>query len=404
MKILHIIGNIADNQGGPSKGVISMCRALSQEGHDVTLFTTNMNCRGAFLRLPNRDDVLEVPTNKPIICNGFEIRYFSVDWPSRYMLSRDMAKALIRNVQEFDVVHIHSLYVFTTLMAAYCCRKFNVPYLIRPHGTLDPFLRRKSRFRKLVYNVLFEKRNLNHAAAIHYTTEEEMELTRSLGIKAPGIVVPLGLDLTEFAQLPPYGIFRSKYQLGANKKIILFLGRINFKKGLDILANAFGQVARYRGDVVLVIVGPDNEGYARRVKQWLQDERVLNQTVFVGMLKGRDKLSVFRDSDLFVLPSYSENFGISVVEAMACGLPVVTSNKVNIWREIAGAGAGLVVDCDKDQLVETILKLLDHSGLRQEMGINGKVLVEQKFTSKRMVENLIRAYSNILNGNSYYNE
>jgi len=397
MKILHVIGNIAENQGGPSKGVIAMCRVLSQKGHDVTLFTTNMNSKGTFFPVLKQDDILDVPANKRTICDGFEIWYFSIDWPSRYMFSRNIARALIRNVRKFDIVHIHSLYVFTTLMATHCCRKFNIPYLIRPHGTLDPFLRRKSRYRKVVYNLLFEKRNLDYAAAIHYTSKEEMELARPLRINAPGVVVPLGIDLSEFAKLPPYGIFRSKYQLGVNKKIILFLGRINFKKGLDILVKAVGQIARYRQDVILVIVGPDNEGYSEKVKQWLKNEGVLGRTVFTGILKGRDKLSAFRDSDLFVLPSYSENFGIAVVEAMACGLPVVISNKVNTWREIAGAGAGLVVDCDKDQLVEAILELLRHRRSRDEMGLKGKVLVEKKFTSERMQENMIRAYTDILN-------
>ncbi|MQY59458.1 MAG: glycosyltransferase, partial [Clostridia bacterium] len=180
------------------------------------------------------------------------------------------------------------------------------------------------------------------------------------------------------------------------KKIILFLSRINFKKGLDILARAFGEVARKRDDVYLVLAGPDNEGYGAKVRAWLQEEGALGRSIFTGMLLGEEKLAALRDSDIFVLPSYTENFGIAVVEAMACGLPVIISNKVNIWGEVSEVGAGIITDCDSHQVAETIARLLDDRNLREEMGERGKKLVEEKYTWPEVAKEMIEVYEQIL--------
>jgi glycosyltransferase involved in cell wall biosynthesis len=182
-----------------------------------------------------------------------------------------------------------------------------------------------------------------------------------------------------------------------NDFLILFLGRINFKKGLDLLARAYGQIARQNSKVHLAIVGPDNEGYMRQVQAWLAEECVLDRVTFTGMLLGRDKLAAFVDADVFVLPSYTENFGIAVLEAMACGLPVVISNKVNIWREIACADAGLVVNCDVGELVKALLGSMDDAERLKKQGLNGKELVQEKFTWDLAAKQMVKVYEDILN-------
>jgi len=146
------------------------------------------------------------------------------------------------------------------------------------------------------------------------------------------------------------------------------------------------------------LAGPDNEGYAAKVKAWLQEEETLGHSIFTGMLLGEDKLAILRDSDIFVLPSYTENFGIAVVEAMACGLPVIISNKVNIWRGVVEASAGIVTDCDSHQVAEAILKLLDNPQLAEDMGERGKKLVAANYTWPKVAEKLIRIYNDILSG------
>ena len=386
MKILHVIGWIAPSYGGSCKAVLEMCRELVKQGQEVTIFTTNIDGK----------QNLDVPLNKTVQMDGLDIRYFPVQWPRYYTVSFPLAKALRDEIPNFDIVHISSLYNFHTVVASHYCRKFNVPYLIHPHGSLDPYLTKRHSARKGIYTFLFLQRDLNHAAVIHFKTQEEMLLTKPCRIKAPGFVIPNGVNLSEFDCLPPYGIFMQKHPELSDKRILLFFSRINFKKGLDILARAFGEVAQKKDDVYLVLAGPDNEGYVAKVKTWLQQEKTLGRSIFTGMLFGEDKLPVLRDSDIFVLPSYTENFGNAVVEAMACGLPVIISNKVNIWRDVIEVNAGFVTDCDSHQVAEAILKLLDEPKLGREMGKRGKKLVEEKYTWPKAAKQMIEIYEEIL--------
>ena len=209
-------------------------------------------------------------------------------------------------------------------------------------------------------------------------------------------MVPLGINYDEFAVLPEPGSFRRRYPEIGDKPIILFFGRVNFKKGLDILARAFGVVARRRQDVHLVIAGPDNEGWGARVRTWLGEEGVLSRTTFTGMLLGPDKFAVLRDASMFVLPSYSENFGLAVIEAMAAGLPVIISDKVNIWREVHAGGAGRVIPCDAPALADQILNLLADPDAAAGMGQKGRALVKERFQWPRIGRSLAEAYGRII--------
>lgn len=387
MKILQVIPSLAPGFGGPTNAVLGLSSALAGAGLEVAIFTTDADVRGR----------LSVSLETPVNIGEVKVYYFPVQYPRHYKFSLPLLKALKKHIPYFDIVHIHSLFQFSTLAAAYYCRKFNKPYIIRPLGQLDPLLLKRHRLVKWLYLRLFERKNLERARAIHFTTEEERRLSGELGLEAKAIVAGLGLDLDEFRTLPEYGVFRLKYPQLKDKKIILFLGRINFKKGLDILVKAFAQLARIRQDVYLVIAGPDDEGYGKKVKLWLTRDGLLPRVIFTGMLLGRDKLAALRDSDIFVLPSYSENFGLSVVEAMACGLAVIISNKVNIVSEIQEEGAGLVIDLDPVELSRAMHNLLEDPQLRRTLSDKGQELVRKKFIWERIAKQLIQAYQGILN-------
>ena len=385
MKILQVIPSLAAGFGGPKNAVLGLSSALVREGQDVTIYTTDADVKGR----------LEVPLETPVEIQNIKTVYFPVQYIRHYKFSLPLARALRRNIPCFDIVHIHSLFQFSTLAAAYYCRKYHKPYLIRPLGQLDPFLLKRHFLYKKPYLYLFERRNLDGAAAIHFTSEEEKRLAKDLGLRSRSVVVGLGLDLNEFNDLPEYGTFRRNYPELKNKKIILFLSRVNFKKGLDILVKAFANIARKRKDVSLVIAGPDNEGYGKKVKQWLNKEGVSNLALFTGMLLGKDKLAAFRDSDVFVLPSYSENFGLAVIEAMACGLPVVISSKINISVDIMKAGAGLIVDTDYLQLSGALERLLDESQLRKEIISKAEQLIRLKFSWFNIARDMVKIYQSI---------
>ncbi len=381
-----MIANLAPRYGGPSKACGEMARAVAQLGHQVSIYTTNQDGPGE----------LAVPLERPVYKDGVEIRYFAIQPPRFWGTSLPLARALQQKIPAVDLVHLHSLYLFHNLVAGHYCRQYAIPYLMRPQGTLDPFIYRRHRWRKSLMELLFEHRNIRRAAALHFTTAEEAELAAPFTFQTPGLVVPLGIACEEFAVLPEPGRFRALHPEIGDKRIILFFGRINFKKGLDILAKAFGVVTRSRKDVHLVIAGPDNEGWGDKVRGWLNDEGLLGRTTFTGMLLGLEKLAVLRDADMFVLPSYSENFGIAVIEAMAAGLPVIISDKVNIWREVQTGGAGRVIPCDAGALAEQIIELLAQPGLAQEMGRNGRTLIQECFQWPRIAQNLVAAYAQII--------
>ncbi|MDO9533587.1 MAG: glycosyltransferase [Deltaproteobacteria bacterium] len=394
MKILHVIANLAPRYGGPSKACWEMARAVARLGHQVSIYTTNQDGPGE----------LEVPLGRPMRRDGVEVCYFPIQPPRFWGTSLPLARALRRQIQAVELVHIHSLYLFHGLVAGHYCRRFGVPYLLRPHGTLDPFIHRRHRGRKRVMEHLFEHKNISGAAALHFTTAEELELAAPFTFGTPGVVVPLGMDLDEFAELPEPGSFRRQHPEIGEKSIILFFGRINFKKGLDILAKAFGVVARRRQDVHLVIAGPDNDGWGARVRTWLAEAGVLDRATFTGMLLGPDRLAVLRDASLFVLPSYSENFGLAVIEAMAVGLPVIISDQVNIWPEVETGGAGRVIPCEATALADQILELLADPDAAAGMGQKGRALVQDRYQWPRIATQLAEAYVRIIDEHRRHRE
>lgn len=389
MRILHIVETISEKYGGPAKVCAEMCHALVESGHTVSIYTTNLDYPSG---------VLNVPIGVACNTDGYSITYFPTVNAS-YKLSLGMLQSIKRTIQDFDVVHIHGVYRFPQAVAAYYARKYSIPYIIRPHGSLDPFLfnNSKNRLVKRIYEWLVCQRDWDNASAIHFTSHDEMQLVEPLHIKAPGFVVPNGLDLTNFYDLPKRGEFRAKYGLG-NKILVLHFGRLNFKKGLDILVKAFGKFARQREDAVLVMAGPDNDNFGNKVKAWCREEGIESKVLFTGMLKGKLKLEVLRDADIFSLPSYSENFGMAVVEAMAAGLPVVISDKVNIYNCVQQARAGIVTSLDYEEVAKAFEVLWGSERLRMEMGKAGAAFVQQTYSWEAVLPSIMEMYTSAVLG------
>jgi|APSaa5957512535_1039671.scaffolds.fasta_scaffold60976_2 glycosyltransferase involved in cell wall biosynthesis len=389
MKILHVINTLSPRYGGPVKACKELCSSLAHAGEDVTIYTTDLN-----YPMGVRDVVL----NQEIKQDGYSLYYFHAQFNS-YVFSLEFFKAIKNNIKKFDIVHIHGIYRFPQTITAYFCRKYGLPYIIRPHGSLSPYLfnSKRRKLRKRLYEYLIENRNLNNASAIHYTTEEEMVLAKPLGLKSNTFICPISIDISKYNDLPVKGIFRGKYKIDNSKKIILYFGRINFVKGLDILIKAFAKTLNRFQNVLLVIAGPDNEGYQAQVEQWIKNEKIGKNVILTGMLIGGDILELLKDTDIFVLPSYTENFGIAVAEAMACGLPVVVSNKVNIYRDVLKAGAGLVTNCDSNEISDAFFQLLEDEKRRKTLGRAGVKLVKGKYSPDKVVKNVIKLYHGVLN-------
>jgi len=386
MRILHIIPSLAARDGGPAKVVVEMCCEIARRGAEAEIYTTNLDGRG----------VLDVPPGQAVKVGGVRVTYFPVDLSNYYKISRPLAAALKATIPNYDAVHIHSLYQFPSTVAAYYCLRYGVPYIVIPHGALDPFLFRRHRARKWLYEVAFERRNLGHAAAVQFTSEEESILAATHGLRLRSAVAPLGVNLDDSPRSIARGALGERWPETIGKKVLLYLGRINFKKGLDLLAQAFGRIARERADVHLLIAGPDSDGYAAKVRLWLSEQGVLDRTTFTGMVEGEGKAAALAESAMFVLPSYTENFGIAVVEAMAASLPVIISNRVNIWREIAAARAGLVVNPDAGEVADAMRTLLAWPERAAEMGRNGKDLAWKQFSWESAGTRLMELYADVI--------
>jgi glycosyltransferase involved in cell wall biosynthesis len=393
LKILHVIGSVAERFGGPSQAVFGMARSIQELGHQATIYTTNIDGRDRLWQL--HPQVTEAPVDRPVLRDGVEVWHFKANYPGRWAFSTSLARALHEQVADFDIVHVHSLYLFSTLAAGFSARRKAIPYVVRPHGSLDPFLWHRGRLKKWPYEVLIERRNLNRAAAIHYTSQDEMELAAPLRIRARPVVVPLGIDSTAYDPLPPRGSFRSQFPEIGDAPMVLFLGRLTLKKGLDLLVDAFGQLAERFQDLRVVIAGPDDEGMGRAVRGWLDAKGLLGRTTFTGMLIGEAKRAALADADVWVLPSYDENFGFAVLEALASGLPVVTTDRVGIWREIQQAEAGLIVPCDVHALSAAIARFLEDPALREEVGCRARELVRRRFSWRSSAEQMGEVYGQL---------
>ncbi len=358
-----------------------MARAVARRGHEVAIYTTDRDAEPREGLTPGRifDDC------------GVEIRVFAQGWPRGFATSWPLAAALDAGVAQAEIVHIHSLYLFHVWAAARACRRHAKPYLLRPHGTLDPFIRQRRRLEKRVLGLVFQDRVIREAAALHWTAAEEGELAAPAVFGTRGIVIPNGLDLDEFAELPPAGFLRDRHREIGDRRIVLFLSRLNFKKGLDLLIPAFAAVAERRPDLHLVIAGPDG-GMEAAARGWVAEHGIAARTSFVGLLSGGAKLGALRDAACFVLPSYSENFGIAVVEAMACGLPVLISDKVNIWREIAAARAGLVTTTQVTDVAAKLEALLADPEAAAAMGARARALVAARWNWVAIAERLEAVY------------
>jgi glycosyltransferase involved in cell wall biosynthesis len=192
MKILHVIANLAPRYGGTSKACWEMARAVAQLGHEVSIYTTNQDGPG----------ILPVPTDGPVWREGVEVRYFPIQPPRFWGTSWPLARALRQAIKGVDLVHVHNLYLFHDLVAGYCCRVLGVPYLIQPHGSLDPFIYQRHRGRKRFMEWGFQNRTIRDAAAIWFTTADEKNLAAPFTFGTPGVVVPLGIGVDEFAAMP----------------------------------------------------------------------------------------------------------------------------------------------------------------------------------------------------------
>jgi glycosyltransferase involved in cell wall biosynthesis len=355
MRILHVVGSLDPRYGGPSTTVPRMCSALAARGHHVELLTTGPGGRVE----ATVDDVTVVRQR--------------LHQPRSWAASAGLGRWLRRRVRDFDVVHVHNLYLFHTWWAARCCRRARVPYVISPHGTLDPWHLAHHARRKAVYTWLLEGRALRGAAAMHYTSPEELAYAaRHLGPAPRGFVVAPGVDRPPVRRLADDGGLAARHPELAGRTLVCFLGRLTAKKRLDLLVEAFAEVAAADQDAHLVVAGPDDEGVGAGVRARVADLGLAGRVSFLGLVAGAAKAALLGRSRVLVLASEDESFGVAVAEALAAAIPVVVSEGVALHREVVAASAGLVVPLAPGPLAAAVLRFVEDPELAARCGANGR--------------------------------
>ena len=333
-----------------------------------------------------------VATGSPVEADGHFgtvcVRRFALDkWARRgprllrsAYVSTGLAAYLRRTAEQFDIVHIHTLYSFVTVTAARSARRAIVPYVISPDGSLDPYTHfRKGRFRKEAFQALFHRNDLARAAAVHFLSVRERELASGFRIDAPKAVVSLGIDNEAYGR-GIKGAFRKRNPRLANSQVIMYLGRISYTKGLDLLVSAFAQIARGFPYAHLLLVGPDYEGYGEVLSEVIKRHGLSGRITFSGLLSEEDKVAALADADVFVLPSYTEAFGIALLEAMATGLPVIVTDRAALATVVQESDAGIVTESSVPSLSAALALLLGNTKLRRQLGVRAESLAKLQFS------------------------
>lgn len=382
MKILHIAASLDPERGGPSTVVTKLTEALADKGIDVSVFAPSKEAKAT--RTYNQNDIQ---------ITIFPLSYLSRVWPFH---SFEFTRALRKHIFDFDLIHIHEIWHYPLFASFQAAKQASKPYLVTTHGTLEPYCLKIKPIRKILYSALFAKKILKQAAAFHAVSDEEVKDITDYTDNKNIYCIPNGLNIQDLENAPDKKEIEIMYPEVKGKKKILFLGRIHPKKGLDILAKAFANIAQKREDVCLLIVGPDNNSYQSRIEKILAGKGVLDKTVFTGTLTEKPKLAALSGADIFVLPSYSEGFSMSILEAMACGLPVVITKKCN-FPQVESIQAGRIIHNNVPELTNTIIELLDNPELRNSMGSMGRKLVRDKYTWNKLADEMIRCYEEIIN-------
>ena len=389
MRVLQIVPSISLVYGGPSQMVLGLSAALASQGIDVTLLTTDSN--GDAGQPP-----LDVPLEQPVERDGYQILYFRCSPFRRYKFSLGLLRWLNARASNYDIAHIHALFSPVSSAAATIARYQNLPYILRPLGTLDPADLQKKRQLKRIYGLLWERPNLAGAAAVHFTSSIERDISERFGAKTNDLVIPLGVQFDSC--LPEPGQTRDRLGIAPDRPLILFMSRIDPKKGLDLLIPALERLLEEGIDFHFVLAGanPQDPNYENQIQQQVEKSKLGDRTAITGFVEGDLKLGLLQDADLFVLPSYYENFGIAVAEAMFAGTPVVISDRVHIWQEVQLAEAGWVSNCSVDNLISTIKLALQDPKQLQHRGLNARKLATDKYSWSAIAKEAIDVYRQLI--------
>lgn len=380
MKVLCIIPSYypATQFGGPIQSVHLINSILKKNKINVDVLSLNAGLEQS-----------SIITNKWYEYDGVRVKYFRYASLWRFAFSVSYFFSLLKYINNYDLIHINGIWNFPCVIGMILSHQFKKPYLISPRGALykETVRARKKVVKNLMFNI-FLKNYIKNAKAVHFTSELDFErFINFTRIDITPIIIPNGIDLKKIEK-----VFNKISNTYLSKNYLFFLGRLAPIKGIDILIKAFARILKQYPNQKLVIAGPDEENYILKIKKLIIDLKLEEKVILPGELNFEKKIEYLSNATMLILPSYSENFANVVIEAMACGCPVVISDKVGIYKEIADNNAGIIVKTDVESVEEGILKLLNDDKLRETISHNGKAMVEKFYDIDKVADEMIEAY------------
>lgn len=396
MKILHVAHFFYPclSAGGVVNASYQIASNQSKD-NDVKVISSD-SCKER-LKFPNGRYDVDV--------NGIKVDYFrnlSNGFKLKTMLDTPLAAPfkIRKDIKDYDIVHIHEHRQTLAILASYFARKNNIPYIVQAHGSVLPFFQKEGL--KNIFDKVFGFKILHNASCVFALTEVEKEQYLKMGIDEDKIeIVPLGINLEEYEDLPSFGRFRSKFNIGESDKLILFVGRIHEIKGLGLLIDAFNDLINQNSlenidcpNIKLAIVGPD-DGYLTELENKIKEYSLEENVIITGPLYNDEKQEALVDCDLFVMPSKYESFTTSGLEAMACSKPLVLTKNNHIHDWVDG-NVGLACEDNRDSLRESIEKILFDEELSLIFAENGRKLIKEKYNWDIINNQILEIYNKIL--------
>jgi len=388
MKILQVTPFFKPlwESGGVARVAYDISRNLHENGHDITVYTTNRSIYPS-----------DLPTDRAIDVDGMTVYYFEnlrkyVPGMILPVMPYRMPAIARREIEQFDVIHIHDHRTLLTVIASRYAREFGVPYLLQAHGAL-PQTTGSARMKRF-FDLFWAEKVLHGAAGVIALNDTEAERYRELGVAEEKIaVIPNGIDFAEYPDPPARGRFRAGWGIGDATKVVLYLGRLDPTKGIDLLIRSFAEVAREFDDAVLVLVGGDmghNEEFKERVRSLGLDGRV----IFTGFVSPEEKMAAFTDADVFVTPSFT-GFPITFLEACLCGTPIVTTGQGDLLTWIEGT-VGFNTAHTPEALADAIGQVLADDALRARFSARAKELVRTRYNWPAIVRDIEALYADVI--------
>ncbi len=387
MRVLHVIPSLSHSSGGPSFALPAMARSLA--AHDVQITAVTTDDDGPGKRLTGITLGIETPQD------GWSAIYFPKQ-TEFYKCSLPMRNWLRAHVRDFDVVHIHAVFSFASLIAGRAAASRGVPYIVRPLGVLNRWgMENRRRLFKAISFRLFDFPMLKKAAAMHYTSRMELEDASRFGFTNLQRVIPIGMDLAPFETLPPRAVFSATFPETAATRNILFLSRIDVKKGLDLLITAFAKISPQHPGTRLVICGGGDSVLVAKVKALATAGGMADRITWAGQVTGELRLAAFSAAEIFVLPSHSENFGIALLEAMAAGLPCLSTDQVALAADAARENAVQLTAREPQAIADELHALLISASRRENLSQSARALSRRDYSLPAMGAALHQLYQDI---------